>query len=225
MCSDYFEWEIHIDCARQAHQTLYLFAQPKADSLVQIAATEHGKSEVFCVIDQDDQGQLKATPMIHADDTRPSDISFANQVGIQTDDSESADKPTVPAELRQTIGSHLRLTNLEVSAALTPSMLMQPSLPRHPHPDGPTPMTMNQLLDSQLKLEQAHQQRDISKMLKGVVTNMHCLTKFFREAGLTPYLGHVLSGRLDKDMPKACALAVSPSLQPEEPSGSTFHAA
>ena len=51
-------------------------------------------------------------------------------------------------------------------------------------------MTMNQLLDSQLMLDEAHQQRDISKMLKGVVANMHCLIKFSREAGLTPYLGH-----------------------------------
>ena len=27
-------------------------------------------------------------------------------------------------------------------------------------------------------------------MLKGVVTNMHCLAKFFRESGLTPCMGH-----------------------------------
>ena len=53
---------------------------------------------------------------------------------------------------------------------------------------GPTRMTRNQLLDAEVKLDQAHQHRDISKMLKGVVTNMHCLTKFSREAGLTPYL-------------------------------------
>ena len=43
------------------------FKQPKADSWVQIAQTEKGKSEVSCVIDQDDQGFLKATPMIHTD--------------------------------------------------------------------------------------------------------------------------------------------------------------
>ena len=60
----------------------------------------------------------------------------------------------------------------------------------HPHPDGPTHMTMNQLLDAQLKLEQAHQQRDISKRFKGTVANMHCLTKFSEEAVLTPYMGH-----------------------------------
>ena len=67
-------------------------------------------------------------------------------------------KATVPEELRQTVGSRLWLTKLEVSAAITPSMPLQPSLPRQPHPDGPTPMTMAQLLDAQLKLDQAHQQ-------------------------------------------------------------------
>ena len=121
--------------------------------------------------------------------TRPSDLTFANHVGIQTDDLESQDMPDVPAELRQTIGSHLWLTSLEVSAAITPTMLL-PSFPRHPHADGPTPMTMEQLLDAQLKLEQAHQQRHISKMLKGVATSMHCLAKFSREAGLTSHMGH-----------------------------------
>ena len=96
--------------------------------------------------------------MILTDDTRPSDFTFANQVSSQTDDSEGKDMPTVPEELRQTItiGSHLWLTNLEVSAAITPSMLLQPSLPRQPHPDGPTLLARNQLLDAQLKLEQAH---------------------------------------------------------------------
>ena len=176
--------------------------------------------------------------MVHTDDSRPSAFTFANHVGIQTDDSDNEDMPAVPEELRQTIGSHLPLTNLEVSAAISPSMLLQP--PRHPHLDGPTHMTMNQLLDAQLKLDQAHQQRHISKMLTGVVTNMHCLTKFSREAGLTPCMGHThylyacylksqISSRsppsecnlesvwscqvdLDKDMPKACALALTPDL-------------
>ena len=51
-------------------------------------------------------------------------------------------------------------------------------------------MTMSQLLDSHVQLEAAHRTRDFSKMLKSVVTNMHCLAKFSREAGFTPYLGH-----------------------------------
>ena len=48
-------------------------------------------------------------------------------------------------------------------------------------------MTRQQLLDAQVQLDQAYQQRDIAQMLKGVVTNMHCLVKFSREAGLTPF--------------------------------------
>ena len=36
------------------------FKHPDVHSLVQIAATENGKSEVSCVIDQDGQGHLKA---------------------------------------------------------------------------------------------------------------------------------------------------------------------
>ena len=46
------------------------FMQPKADVLVQTAQTEKGRSEVSCVVDQDNQGFLKATPMIHTDDSR-----------------------------------------------------------------------------------------------------------------------------------------------------------
>ena len=77
-------------------------------------------------------------------------------------------------------------------------------------------------------------------MLRGAATNMHCLAKFSQEAGLTPYLGHAqylyacylknqvtsrsppsecnlesvgsCQGDLDKPMPKACVLALSPSL-------------
>ena len=111
-----------------------------------------------------------------------------------------------------------------------PSMLLQPAIPRQQHPEGPTALTMSQLLDSHTQLEAARRGRDLSKMLKGVVTNMRCLVKFVREAGLTPYIGHAhyiyvcflksrISSRsppsdcnLHRDMPKACALALSPSL-------------
>ena len=151
---------------------------------MQLAQTEGGKSEVACALDYDNPVLVKAVPMMHTDESRPSGFTFANHVGMQTDDSEDEDLHDVPAELHRTITSHLWLTNLEVSAAITPTMLLKPSFPRHPHPDVPTHMTRNQLLDAQLKLDQAHQQCDISKMLKGVVTNMHCLAKFSREAGL-----------------------------------------
>ena len=74
------------------------------------------------------------------------------------------------------------LANLEVSAGILSSMLRQPAIPRHPHPDGPTPMT-SQLLDSSTQLEATYRDRDLSRMLKGVVTDTHCLTKFSREGG------------------------------------------
>ena len=163
--------------------------KPPKESLVQLVQTEREKSEVSCAIDYDDPGFLKATPMVHTDVTRSSDFTLAH-MAIQTDDSEDEDIPPIPEELRQTIGCHLWLANLEVSAAISPSMLLTPSFTMHPHPDGPTPTTMNQLLDSQVKLEEAHQNRDLTRMLKGVITNMHCLTKFARETGLTLYIGH-----------------------------------
>ena len=52
--------------------------------VVQVAQTERSTSEVSCVIDQDDQGVLKATPKVHADETHPSDYTFAN-MAVQTD--------------------------------------------------------------------------------------------------------------------------------------------
>ena len=113
-------------------------------------------------------------------------------------------------------------------------------MPREPHPEGPTEMTCNELAWEQIALEQAHAAHDVSRMLRGVVSNMHLLAKLSREAGFTPYAGHAhyidacylksqinssrplsdcdlasvwsLQVHLDKDMPKACALAMKPSL-------------
>ena len=125
------------------------------------------------------------------------------------------------------------------SSGITPTMSTTSEMPRQPHPDGPTRMTMNQLATEQAVLAQAHVDRDVSRMLRGVVSNMHLLAKFSREAGFVPYMGHAhyiyacylksqinsshplecdlgsiwsLQVDLDKDMPKACALALSPSL-------------
>ena len=53
----------------------------------------------------------------------------------------------------------------------------------------PTARTRTQLLDAQTQLEAACRDQHLTRMLKGVVTNVHCLMKFSREAGLTPYLG------------------------------------
>ena len=85
---------------------------------MQIAQTERGSSEVSSVIDQDNQGFLKATPTIHAVDSRPSDFTFAH-MAAQTDSLESEDPLDVPGELKQTIGCHLWLADLEASAAIT----------------------------------------------------------------------------------------------------------
>ena len=119
-------------------------------------------------------------------------------------------------------------------------MSIVPLVPREPHPDGPTMMTWNQLEDAQNAIVQGHANHDVSAMLKGVVANMHILSKFAREAGFLPYIGHahyiyecylksqITSSRppsscdlstvwslqvdLDKDLPQACSLAMQPSL-------------
>ena len=51
-------------------------------------------------------------------------------------------------------------------------------------------MTWTQLAHEQNALERAHADNDVSRMLKGVVSNTHLLAKLSREAGFTPYVGH-----------------------------------
>ena len=51
-------------------------------------------------------------------------------------------------------------------------------------------MTWNQLEDVHKAIVTAHRDRDVSGMLKGVVSNMHLLPKFAREAGFLPFIGH-----------------------------------
>ena len=158
---------------------------------------------------------------------------------MQTDE-DAASATTVPEELRRTIDSHLWFTNLEISSGITPIMATSSHMPRELNPDGLTRLTLSQLSDAQLALHGAHLDQDVSQMLKGVVTNLHLLAKFSREAGFAPYLGHEhdnyacylksqinsscppstcdmasvgsLQVDLDKDMPRACAPALSPSL-------------
>ena len=101
-------------------------------------------------------------------------------------------------------------------------------------------MTWHQLERAQNAIVEAHKARDVSGMLKGVVSSMHLLAKFSREAGFLPYIGHAhyiyecylksqinssrppsgcdlssvwsLQTDLDKDLPKACSLTMKPSL-------------
>ena len=55
---------------------------PDFRSLIQVAQTEQGRSEVSCVIDHEHlSGLMMARPMIFTDNTRPSHFTFANQVG------------------------------------------------------------------------------------------------------------------------------------------------
>ena len=158
---------------------------------------------------------------------------------MQTDD-DSSDGP-IPDELACTIQSHLWLANLEISSGCMPTMSSTTQLPRQPHPDGPTIMTWHQLEDVHKAIVTAHEAKDASGMLKGViVSNMHLLAKFSREAGFLPYIGHAhyiyecylksqinssrpssgcdlstvwsLQTDLDKDVSKACSLTMKPSL-------------
>ena len=101
-------------------------------------------------------------------------------------------------------------------------------------------MTWHQLADVHKTIVQGHSDRNMSTMLKGVVANMHMLAKLSREAGFLPYIGLAhsiyecylksqinssrqpsgcdlstvwsLQADLDKDLPKACSLALKPSL-------------
>ena len=179
-----------------------------------------------------------AKPMIFSEETGLTHLTFANQVGVQTDDDSS--DGSVPEELARTIQSHLWLANLEISSGCTPTWSATLPIPREPHPDGPTIMTWNQPEDVHTAIVTAHRDHDVSGMLKGVVSNMHLLAKFAREAVFLPYIGHAhyiyecylksqinssrppsgcdlssiwsLQTDLDRDMPKVCSLAMQPSL-------------
>ena len=95
-----------------------------------------------------------AKPMIFSDETRPTHFTFANQIGVQTDERPSEE--AIPDELGRAIQSHLWLANLETLSGTTPTMSSTSKLPQQPHPDGPTMMTWNQLQHEQTALVNAH---------------------------------------------------------------------
>ena len=72
-------------------------------------------------------------------------------------------------ELRKTIESHLWLANV---AASSQNLALKPPAQ---NPAQLTAFTKAQFLDAQTQLEAACGDRHLTKMLKGVVTNMHCL--------------------------------------------------
>ena len=210
---------------------------PDFRSLVKIAQTEQGRSEVSCLF-EGHENLLMAKPMIFSEETGPTHFTFANQVGVQT--NESTTNGSTPDELTRTIQSHLWLANLEISSGCAPAWSATLPIPRDPHPDGPSIMTWHQLEDVHKAIVTAHRERNVSGMLKGVVSNMHLLAKFAREAGFLPYIGHAhyiyecylksqinssrppsgcdlssvwsLQTDLDRDMPMLCSLAMKPSL-------------
>ena len=212
---------------------------PDFRSLIHAARTEAGRSELSCVLD-DTRTVVMARPMILSDETRPTDYTFANRVTAHAQTDQDLLDGSTPDELDRTIQSHLWLANLEISAGIAPTMSTTSEMPRQPHPDGPTTMTWHQLEDAQTAIVKGHRDRNVSAMLKGVVANVHILSKFSREAGFLPYIGHAhyiyscylksqinssrppsgcdlssvwsLQVDLDKDLPKACSLALKPSL-------------
>ena len=212
---------------------------PDFRSLIHAASTEAGRSEFSCVLD-DTKTVVMARPMILSDETRPTDYTFANRVTTQVQTDKDSFDGSTPDELTRTIQSHLWLANLEISSGIAPAMSTTSLLPKEPHPDGPTTMTWHQLEDAQAAIVKGHRDRNVSAMLKGVVANMHSLNKFSREAGFLPYIGHAhyiyecylksqinssrppsgcdlstvwsLQVNLDKDLPQACSLALTPSL-------------
>ena len=213
---------------------------PDFRSLIHAAGTEAGRSELSCVLD-DTKTVVMARPMILSDATRPTDYTFANSVATYVHTDQDLSDGSTPDELARTIiQSHLWLANLEISSGIAPAMSTTTQMPREPHPDGPTTMTWHQLEDAQGAVVQGHRDRNVSAMLKGVVANMHILAKFSREAGFLPYIGHAhyiyecylksqinsssppsgcdlstvwsLQVDLDQDLPKACSLALKPSL-------------
>ena len=160
---------------------------PDFRSLVKIVQTEQGRSDVSCLF-EGHENLLMAKPMIFSEETGPTHFTFANQVGVQT--HESTTNGSTPDELARTIQSHLWLANLEISSGCAPVWSATLPIPRDPHPDGPSIMTWHQLEDVHKAIVTAHRERNVSGMLKGVVSNMHLLAKFTREAGFLPYIGH-----------------------------------
>ena len=94
---------------------------PDFRSLIKVAQTEQGKSEASYVLEEV-QRVVVAKPMILSDETRPTNFTFANQVGVQTDERVSSDVPL--DELGRTIQSHLwhhayHVINFQVATATT----------------------------------------------------------------------------------------------------------
>ena len=77
---------------------------PDFRTLVKIAQTEQGRSEVSCVFEER-ENLLTAKPVIFSDETGPTHFTFANQVGVQTeDDTPDGSIPDLLAQYKAIFG-------------------------------------------------------------------------------------------------------------------------
>ena len=91
-------------------------------------------------------------------------------------------------------------------------------------------MTWNQLEHEQNALVRARKDGDVSRMLRGVVSNMHLLSKLSREAGFLPYIGHAhyiyecyLKSKINSSRPPSdCISVVSSSEFGQGPATGVF---
>ena len=128
-----------------------------------------------------------ARPMILSDETRPTDYTFANSVAVHVQTDQDMTDGSTPDELARTIQSHLWLANLEISSGIAPAVSSTSQMPRQPHPDGPTTYLYECYLKSQINSARPPSGCDLSTVWS-------------------------LQVDLDKDLPRACSLALTPSL-------------
>ena len=107
-------------------------------------------------------------------ETHQTAFSFSH-MAVQTNDPlvvPSHSSGQVAGGLRKTLGSHIWLAHV---AASSQSMALQPPSqnPPNPNPTRLTTLTKAQVLDVQTQLEAACRDKHLTRMLKGVVTNIH----------------------------------------------------
>ena len=161
------------------------YVQPDASALIEYAREEKGMSDLSCVIDQTKEGQLKAIPAGHTDLSHQTAFTFAS---VEVQAQEGCDSAPIASHLREedlqrTIDSHLWLSNL--STSVNNASLPSPDV-SHLNPLGISAKTGVELKGAHTQLELACRDANLTRMLKGVVTNMHCLLTLAVEAGFTP---------------------------------------
>ena len=59
-----------------------------------------------------------------------------------------------------------------LETVLRAAFSVQFEAPRHPHPEGPATLTRSKRVDAHTQLEAARKDKHLTRLLKGVVTNM-----------------------------------------------------